>query len=186
MLMGVTENCRFTCSNSCEPNCALTFHYAMMQMIQYLISPVANHSCTKCFSTTVKSLSTVRHLLQSSKLFLVQVKKSILPSFSNHSLPFLDDNAKEMVHKKGGQWSPLINYRNGLARQGEDEEGRCSIIIFRLSFPFFHCLQMSSPTIDCNGLWLSNSPCSNQVDIQTIIVSCYSGSKMNEGKKLRF
>lgn len=38
-------------------------------------------------------------------------------------LPFLDDNAKEMVHRKGGQWSPLINYRNGLARQDEDDEG---------------------------------------------------------------
>ena len=106
-----------------------------------------------------------------------------MPSFSNDSLPFLDDNAKEMVHKKGGEWSPLINYRNGLARQDEDEEGRCSIII---SFLFIRSLKMSSPTIDCNGLWLSTSSCSNQVDIQTIIVSCYCDLKTNEVEKLRF
>ena len=28
-----------------------------------------------------------------------------------------------MVNKKGGQWSPLISYRNGLAGQDEEEEG---------------------------------------------------------------
>ena len=106
-----------------------------------------------------------------------------MPSFSNHSLPFLDDNAKEMVHKKGGEWSPLINYRNGLARQDEDEEGGCSMII---SFPFIRCLKMSSPAIDCNGLWLSTSSCSKQVDIQRIIVSCCCCLKTNEVEKLRF
>ena len=42
---------------------------------------------------------------------------------SGCSLPFLDDNAKGMVNKKGGQWSPLITYRSGLARQDEQEEG---------------------------------------------------------------
>lgn len=39
-------------------------------------------------------------------------------------LPFLDENAKEMVQKKGGQWSPLIFYRSGLARQDDDEDGQ--------------------------------------------------------------
>lgn len=28
-----------------------------------------------------------------------------------------------MLNKKGGQWSPLITYRNGLAGQDEEEEG---------------------------------------------------------------
>ncbi|XP_078379288.1 cohesin subunit SA-2-like isoform X3 [Oculina patagonica] len=37
-------------------------------------------------------------------------------------LAFLDEHAKEMVNKKGGQWSPLITYRNGLAGQDEEEE----------------------------------------------------------------
>lgn len=45
-------------------------------------------------------------------------------NFSAHSLAFLDENAKEMVNKKGGQWSPLITYRNGLAKQDEEEEGK--------------------------------------------------------------
>ena len=38
-------------------------------------------------------------------------------------LAFLDEHAKEMVNKKGGQWSPLVTYRNGLAGQDEEEEG---------------------------------------------------------------
>lgn len=38
-------------------------------------------------------------------------------------MAFLDEHAKEMVNKKGGQWSPLISYRNGLAGQDEEEEG---------------------------------------------------------------
>jgi len=38
-------------------------------------------------------------------------------------LAFLDEHAKEMLNKKGGQWSPLIMYRNGLAGQDEEEEG---------------------------------------------------------------
>ena len=28
-----------------------------------------------------------------------------------------------MIHKKGGQWSPLLSYRNGLTGQDEEEEG---------------------------------------------------------------
>ena len=28
-----------------------------------------------------------------------------------------------MLNKKGGQWSPLVTYRNGLAGQDEEEEG---------------------------------------------------------------
>lgn len=40
------------------------------------------------------------------------------------SLSFLDENAKGMIHKKGGQWSPLISYRNGLTGQDEEEEGQ--------------------------------------------------------------
>lgn len=39
------------------------------------------------------------------------------------SLAFLDEHAKEMLSKKGGQWSPLITYRNGLAGQDEEDEG---------------------------------------------------------------
>jgi len=39
------------------------------------------------------------------------------------SLAFLDEHAKEMLNKKGGQWSPLITYRNGLAGQDEEDEG---------------------------------------------------------------
>ncbi|PFX16109.1 cohesin subunit SA-2-like [Stylophora pistillata] len=39
-------------------------------------------------------------------------------------LSFLDENAKGMIHKKGGQWSPLISYRNGLTGQDEEEEGQ--------------------------------------------------------------
>ena len=39
------------------------------------------------------------------------------------SLAFLDEHAKEMLNKKGGQWSPLVMYRNGLAGQDEEEEG---------------------------------------------------------------
>ena len=38
-------------------------------------------------------------------------------------MAFLDEHAKEMLNKKGGQWSPLITYRNGLAGQDEEEEG---------------------------------------------------------------
>ena len=38
-------------------------------------------------------------------------------------LSFLDENAKEMIHKKGSQWSPLLSYRNGLTGQDEEEEG---------------------------------------------------------------
>ena len=39
------------------------------------------------------------------------------------SLAFLDEHAKEMLKKKGGQWNPLVTYRNGLAGQDEEEEG---------------------------------------------------------------
>ena len=39
------------------------------------------------------------------------------------SLAFLDEHAKEMLNKKGGQWNPLATYRNGLAGQDEEEEG---------------------------------------------------------------
>ena len=39
------------------------------------------------------------------------------------SLAFLDEHAKELLNKKGGQWSPLITYRNGLAGQDEEDEG---------------------------------------------------------------
>lgn len=39
-------------------------------------------------------------------------------------LSFLDENAKEMIHKKGSQWSPLLSYRNGLTGQDEEEEGQ--------------------------------------------------------------
>ena len=39
------------------------------------------------------------------------------------SLAFLDEHAKELLNKKGGQWSPLITYRNGLAGQDDDDEG---------------------------------------------------------------
>lgn len=38
-------------------------------------------------------------------------------------LAFLDEHAKELLNKKGGQWSPLITYRNGLAGQDEEDEG---------------------------------------------------------------
>jgi len=52
--------------------------------------------------------------------FYSQLKTAL---FVNCSLSFLDEQAKEMVHKKGGQWSPLITYRNGLAGQDDEEEG---------------------------------------------------------------
>ena len=39
------------------------------------------------------------------------------------SLAFLDEHAKEVLNKKGGQWNPLVTYRNGLAGQDEEEEG---------------------------------------------------------------
>ena len=42
---------------------------------------------------------------------------------SSSSLAFLDEHAKELLNKKGGQWSPLITYRNGLAGQDEEDEG---------------------------------------------------------------
>lgn len=47
----------------------------------------------------------------------------IFDIFFSCSLAFLDEHAKEMLNKKGGQWSPLITYRNGLAGQDEEEEG---------------------------------------------------------------
>ena len=39
------------------------------------------------------------------------------------SLSFLDEHAKGLMHNKGGQWSPLISYRTGLAGQEDEEEG---------------------------------------------------------------
>ena len=44
-------------------------------------------------------------------------------NYPNCSLAFLDDNAKGMVNQKGGQWSPLLSYRNSLAQQDDKEEG---------------------------------------------------------------
>lgn len=110
-----------------EPKCALALHYAVMKilLIQCLISSVAFAVAQNVSQLLLRNHWLQRQLFQSRKLIYFQVKKSFLPSFSNCSLPFLDDNAKEMVHRKGGQWSPLINYRNGLARQDEDDEGRC-------------------------------------------------------------
>lgn len=39
-------------------------------------------------------------------------------------LSFLDEHAKGLIHNKGGQWSPLISYRTGLAGQEDEEEGQ--------------------------------------------------------------
>ena len=78
-------------------------------------------------------------------------------------MPFLDENAKEMVQKKGGQWSPLIFYRSGLARQDDDEDGMLSYIGFSLHFEIHllplkitlappECQNTGSCNIDCNFL----------------------------------